>query len=110
MKLKTLLISSLMGLSLAACNDSSDISGTYSNDDKQNLTIEKSKDGQKFVVSTKISVKSMLGDGEKLAPYKIVTYKKDNALYDLSDDSLVGKIEKDDFTLLKNNKVYKKKL
>ena len=111
MKFKTLLISALIGLSLTACNDSSDdISGTYSNDEKQNLTIDKSNDGKKFVVSTRISVKSMIGDGEHLAPYKVVTHKKDKSLYELADDSLVGTVEGNNFTLSKNGKVYKKKL
>lgn len=111
MKLKTLFVSALIGLSLSACNDSNDdISGTYANDEKQNLTIDKSNDGKKFVLSTRILVKSMVSDKEHLAPYKVVTYKKDNSLYDLNNDSLVGTVEKEQFTLIKNGKVYKKKL
>ena len=36
--------------------------------------------------------------------------KKDKSLYELADDSLVGTVEGNNFTLSKNGKVYKKKL
>lgn len=110
MKIKTLAISALLALGLVACNDSTDISGTYSNEEQQNLTITQSKDGKKFVVSTRISEKEMISGKDILAPYKVVTYKKDNSLYELSNDSLVGTIDKDKFTLSINGKIYKKKL
>lgn len=110
MNLRTLIIATLLALGLTACNDQADISGTYSNDEKQNLTINKSEDGKKFVLSTRITVKAIISGKEQLAPYKVVAYKKENSLYDLNDDSLVGTIDKDQFTLSKNGKVYKKKL
>ena len=52
----------------------------------------------------------MHSNRETLGPYKVVTYKKDNSLLLLSDDSVVGTINDDEFTLNKNGKVYKKKL
>lgn len=108
MKTKVIVFSLLLGLSVSAYASNEDVSGTYTIPNEQNLTIN--KNGEKYVVSTRIKVKSMHSNRETLGPYKVVTYKKDNSLLLLSDDSVVGTINDDEFTLNKNGKVYKKKL
>ena len=57
-----------------------------------------------------LSLAQEFQSSQHLAPYKVVTYKKDKSLYELADDSLVGTVEGNNFTLSKNGKVYKKKL
>ena len=108
MKTKVIVLSLLLGLSVSAYASNEDVSGTYTTPNEENLTIN--KNGEKYVVSTRIKVKSMHSNRETLGPYKVVTYKKDNSLLLLSDDSVVGTINDDEFTLNKNGKVYKKKL
>ncbi|WP_118843531.1 hypothetical protein [Haemophilus haemolyticus] len=108
MKTKVIVFSLLLGLSVSAYASNEDVSGTYTTPNEKNLTIN--KNGEKYVVSTRIKVKSMHSNRETLGPYKVVTYKKDNSLLLLSDDSVVGTINDDEFTLNKNGKVYKKKL
>ena len=108
MKTKVIVFSLLLGLSVSAYASNEDVSGTYTTHNEENLTIN--KNGEKYVVSTRIKVKSMHSNRETLGPYKVVTYKKDNSLLLLSDDSVVGTINDDEFTLNKNGKVYKKKL
>ncbi|WP_118776882.1 hypothetical protein [Haemophilus haemolyticus] len=108
MKTKVIVFSLLLGLSVSAYAANEDVSGTYTTPNEKNLTIN--KNGEKYVVSTRIKVKSMHSNRETLGPYKVVTYKKDNSLLLLSDDSVVGTINDDEFTLNKNGKVYKKKL
>lgn len=106
MKLKTLAFSALIALTLVGCNEPS-ITGTYSNPEEKNLTID--QDGKKYILATRVKVPGINGK-EALFPYKVVTYKKNNILYHISDDSEVGTINGDSFTLNKNGKVYKKKL
>ena len=108
MKTKVIVFSLLLGLSVSAYASNEDVSGTYTAPNEKNLTIN--KNGEKYVVSTRIKVKSMHSNRETLGPYKVVTYKKDNSLLLLNDDSVVGTINDDEFTLNKNGKVYKKKL
>lgn len=108
MKTKVIVFSLLLGLSVSAYASNEDVSGTYTTPNEKNLTIN--KNGEKYVVSTRIKVKSMHSNRETLGPYKVVTYKKDNSLLLLSDDSVVGTINDGEFTLNKNGKVYKKKL
>lgn len=107
MKFKTLIIPALFALGLTACDKSSEISGTYENSNNEVMSIEKSKDGKKYVISTRIII-NINGQDKKL-PYKVVTYKKENKLYELGDNSLIGTIDKDNILLNKNGKTYKKK-
>ncbi|EEX51343.1 hypothetical protein [Pasteurella dagmatis] len=107
MKLKKLAFSALVALTLVGCNEQS-ITGTYSNPEEKNLTID--QDGKKYIVATWIKGTAMISGRPTLGGYKVVTYKKNNVLYHISDDSEVGTINGDSFTLNKNGKVYKKKL
>lgn len=109
-KAKGILLSLILSACAFAHADNVDISGTYTAQNEKNLTINKSKDGTKYVISTRIKMKATNRDGEILGPYKVVTYEKENTLYELSNDSIVGTIKDDEFTFSKNNKVYKKKL
>lgn len=105
MKLRTLLVPILLGLGLSACNDS-DITGIYSNPTEQNVTIE--KNGERYILNTMIIEKSMISGREALASYKVVSYKKDNTLLNITDNSIVGTINKAELTLTRNGKIYKR--
>ena len=74
MKIKVIVFSLLLGLSVSAYASNEDVSGTYTTPNEKNLTIN--KNGEKYVVSTRIKVKSMHSNRETLGPYKVVTYKK----------------------------------
>ncbi|BFU61212.1 TPA: hypothetical protein ACPKA2_001720 [Haemophilus influenzae] len=79
MKFKTLLVSALIGLTLTACNDDSDRSGTYFNSQNESIEIHKTEK-HKYVIR-----------GEKL--FKSVAYEKNNELYDIADNALIGKFD-----------------
>ncbi|HDR1845520.1 TPA: hypothetical protein QB600_002187, partial [Pasteurella multocida] len=63
MQFKTLAISALLTLGLAACNDTTDRSGTYYNSQNESVEIKKTEE-HKYVIR-----------GEKL--FKSVAYEKD---------------------------------
>lgn len=97
MKFKTLLVSALVGLSLTACNDDSDRSGTYANSNNDILNIEKTKDGKKYRV-----------EGKKI--FLVITYEKDGKLLETRNDNLIGTFNGTEFIDSKNGEIYKKKL
>ena len=55
MKIKVIVFSLLLGLSVSAYASNEDVSGTYTTPNEKNLTIN--KNGEKYVVSTRIKSK-----------------------------------------------------
>ena len=96
MKIKTLAISALLALGLAACNDPTDRSGTYYNSSNDILNIEKTKDGKKYRV-----------EGKKI--FLAITYEKENKLLETRNGNEIGKFNGNEFTDTKTGDVYKKK-
>nr|WP_129582357.1 hypothetical protein [Rodentibacter heylii] len=91
---------------MTACNDS-DITGIYLNPSEKNITID--KEGERYILNTMVMAKSMISGRESLTSYKVVSYKKDNALYNIADNTIVGTFNKSELTLTKNGKTYIKK-
>ncbi|ARU64562.1 hypothetical protein FWK45_03235 [Histophilus somni] len=109
MKLAKLVIPVLLGLGLTACNDDTAFIGTYQNAEKQLLYIDKTNTDKHFTVETKIKVKTYFGT-ETMDSRKYVVYKKGDQLLELGNDSVIGELGKDSFTLSINGITYKKKL
>ncbi len=105
MKLAKILVPALLGLGLVGCNES-DITGIYVNPAEKNVTID--KDGERYILNTMVVAKSMMSGRESLTSYKVVSYKKDNTLYNVTDNTIVGTFNKSELTLTKNGKTYTK--